>query len=344
MKDAGESSSDASQALTPGTTIVLPAAAGAEEACKGLFESSEITDTTFCDVLDGVSAAARYRREVEGSPRNVIELRGIERDGVIDGSFLWANPDAKIAKPVAKIPLRAERREDWSKRPLRKELRIGDGAYIFRYFRPAPRPGFLQYLDDGENGLGHLSRAEREAESLASALSPESEFLKTLLVTAARQHDEGKREKRWQRAMGRLEGEPELAKLHPDFEKNAPLRGFRHEWESLRRLVNADAQAPDTIAPAERELWRDLLLHLVSVHHGNLRPSLENNGLSPESEVSKQNPLRLAAAERFVRLQRQLGPWRLAYLEALLKTADAVSSKEEEVGSVDALDEEHDED
>jgi len=86
---------------------------------------------------------------------------------------------------------------------------------------------------------------------------------------------------------------------------------------------------PPADLPAEAQaLWRELFLHLVGVHHGHLRPSIIDDGLNPEFEAGKQNPLRLEAAERFARLQRQLGRWRLAYLEALLKTADAEGSRD----------------
>jgi len=84
---------------------------------------------------------------------------------------------------------------------------------------------------------------------------------------------------------------------------------------------------PSNIPPEAYSLWRDLFFHLVGVHHGHLRPSIVESGLTPGIESAKQNPLRLEAAERFVRLQRLLGRWRLAYLEALLKTADAEASR-----------------
>nr|MDQ3622906.1 hypothetical protein [Verrucomicrobiota bacterium] len=65
-------------------------------------------------------------------------------------------------------------------------------------------------------------------------------------------------------------------------------------------------------------------------HHGYLRPSLKDNRLNPEFQTGVQNTLRLQAAERFVRLQRQIGPWRLAWLEALLKTGDVSASQDDE--------------
>ncbi len=151
--------------------------------------------------------------------------------------------------------------------------------------------------------------------------------MRTLLSSAALQHDEGKRHSHWQRAFGRRKEPHDIAKLVPELERPAPLNGFRHEWESLRKLAGAGTTPPPDIPSDSHALWRDLLLHLVGVHHGHLRPSIADAGLTPGFEVEKQNPLRLEAAERFIRLQRQLGRWRLAYLEALLKTADAEGSR-----------------
>jgi CRISPR-associated helicase Cas3 len=216
---------------------------------------------------------------------------------------------------------------DGFKRSLLKKLRIGGTEYSFRYFRPVMSQESLQFLDDHDGVSGHLSRAEAEAGRLAAAIAPGDAFLRTLLATAALQHDEGKRISKWQVAFGWRKGQHALAKLHPDLERPAPLHGFRHEWESLRKLFGMAVAPPPEIPPETYALWSDLLLHLVGVHHGHLRPSIADNGLTPGIETEKHNPLRLEAAKRFACLQRQLGRWRLAYLEALLKTADAEGSR-----------------
>jgi CRISPR-associated endonuclease/helicase Cas3 len=315
-KAAGEPTTAASRALGPNGTLVLPASVLMRESCKKLTEDcgqSNGRDTAISDVLEGVSDQKRARYL-----RSIVPKTG--RTGG-DGAWLWnfAVEENDTAVQAAKV--------DGFKRSLLKKLRIGGTEYSFRYFRPVMSQKGLQFLDDHDGVPGHLSRAEAEASRLAKAIAPGNAFLRTLLCTAALQHDEGKRISKWQVAFGWRKGQHALAKLHPDLEKPAPLHGFRHEWESLRKLFGTNAAPPPEILPEAHALWGDLLLHLVGVHHGHLRPSIADNGLTPGIETAKHNPLRLEAAERFTRLQPQLGRWRLAYLEALLKTADAEGSR-----------------
>ena len=315
-KSAGESGAGAVTALGPGATLVLPASILMRGQCKKLLEDCEQADgknTAISDVFDGVSDPkwARYVRTIE--PRH--GLAGSQ------GAWLWnleADGDEEPA-PHAK--------PNGFRQRLRKELRIGGRGFVFRYFRPADTESGLQFLDDHDGALGHLSRARDVAVRLAEAIAPGESFLGSLLSAAARHHDEGKRHQKWQRAFGRPKGQPEIAKLHPDLKNPAPLRGFRHEWESLRQLPRNGPMPPAELPPEAAALWRDLFLHLVGAHHGHLRPSIIDGGLDPDLEAGKQNAQRLEAAERFARLQHQLGHWRLAYLEALLKTADAEGSR-----------------
>jgi len=314
-KPAGEPATSAAAALGPNGTLILPASVLMREPCKKLLEDCEQIggkDTPISDVLDGVSdrQRARYLRTIEPP-------EGCSGD---DGAWRWDAEEHDKTSPVATKP-------DGFRQSLRKELRIGGTDYVFRYFRPHQNNQQLQYLDDNEGIPGHITRAECEAARIAETIAPGDSFLRTLLATAAHFHDEGKRFSKWQRAFGRPAGKPEVAKLAPGLERPAPLHGFRHEWESLRQLSQKGAQPPPEILAEAHELWHDLLLHLVGVHHGHLRPSITDDGLIPTTEASKQNRLRLEAAERFARLQRQLGHWRLAYLEALLKTADAEGSR-----------------
>jgi CRISPR-associated endonuclease/helicase Cas3 len=325
VKLAGEPGAEAARLLGPNATIILPASRVMRKPCKKLIEDSQEValpeppatadrDTALCDVLDGVSKSARYCREIDPATA---------RSGG-DGAFLW---DFSAEENEGSTPAAAPcDRQNW-KIAFTKVLEIGGSDYRFRYLRPRKDAGLEeQYLDDHNGKSGHLSRAEAESARLAEAVAPGDVFLKTLLAAAARQHDEGKRHPKWQRAFGRRGNQPEIAKLSPAFDRPAPLHGFRHEWESLRQAAERRAPAPCDIPEDMHPLWRDLFLHLVGVHHGRLRPSLADPGLSPGIEPDKQNSLRLESAERFVRLQRLLGRWRLAYLEALLKTADAQAS------------------
>jgi CRISPR-associated endonuclease/helicase Cas3 len=315
-KPAGESTDAAIRALGTNGTFILPASnAVRSKATDTLLkdcQQDEAKDTAISDVLDGVTKAARYRRTVEP----VTGRTGTE------GAWLW-NFKAENAALVPKPSLNGFN----TRRPLLKRLRIGATEYTFRYFRPEHSSTSLQYLDDHDRTPGHITRAKAEASRLAETIAPGDVFLRTLLIAAARYHDEGKRFAKWQTAFGRRSGQPELAKLHPDLETPSKLHGFRHEWESLRKLVAADIKPPPELTPESQALWIDLLLHLVGAHHGHLRPSISDTGFTPNMETEKHSKLRLAAAERFARLQSQLGRWRLAYLEALLKTADAEGSR-----------------
>ncbi len=318
-KVAGESGSTVAASLAPVEVLILPASILMLEPCKRLLEDCEQPGgkegqtNIISDVLDGVSdpQRAHYLRSIVPS----VGLSGGQ------GALLW-EPNEREEKPSTSA------KPEGFNQALRKELRIGGSLRVFRYYRRSRNNDQLQYLDPHDGALGHLARAVSEANRLAQTMAPGNVFLSSLLSAAALAHDEGKRFPKWQRAFGWRSGMPPLAKLHPDSKKPAPLGGFRHEWESLRQLKRDLPAPPEGLSPEAQALWRDLLLHLVGVHHGHLRPSIVDDGLTPDTEAEKQNPLRLEALERFGRLQSQLGHWRLAHLEGLLKTADAEGSRD----------------
>lgn len=314
-KPAGVSTSSVVASLGPNSILIFPARVQMASDCKTLLKDCEQTvgkHTHISDVLDGVTSPerARYIRVIETS----THLVGA------DGALYWDFKSDSVAPPKTASP-------EGFKLRLSKRLTIGGTEYSFRYYRPHQENEQWQFLDDQAGERGHLTLAQVEAGRIAESIAPANVFLASLLSTAAKLHDEGKRLPKWQRAFGRPPGKPELAKLAPRWSKPGSLHGYRHEWESLRRLVESKAILPPQESPEALALWRDLLLHLVGVHHGHLRPSITDQGLTPSSEAEKQNPLRLEAAERFCRLQRQFGRWRLAYLEALLKSADAEGSR-----------------
>lgn len=316
-KPVGESTSATIRALGPNGILILPASpfvrSKATEALLKDCQQNEARNIAISDVLDGVSKSARYRRTIAPLTERVGD----------DGAWLWNFDDEKEDAHIPKADLDGFK----TNRPFLKRLRIGATEYCFRYFYPEHSRSSLQFLDDHDGSLGHIARAEAEARRLAETIAPDDLFLKTLLPTAARYHDEGKRFPKWQTAFGRRGSMHPIAKLHPELETPAPLHGFRHEWESLCKLITAGITPPPELSSESRALWSDLLQHLVGVHHGHLRPSITDDGLTPTMQTEKHNPLRFAAAERFARLQCQLGRWRLAYLEALLKTADAEGSR-----------------
>lgn len=164
----------------------------------------------------------------------------------------------------------------------------------------------------------HRSRVEERARHLVEALALDGE-LASVLVLAARLHDEGKRSRLWQRAFN-AQTDGVYAKTAGPINYRV-LDGYRHELGSLLRVENHE---PVTALPEEH---RDLLLHLIAAHHGFARPVIGTNGCE-EGPPSVLGDKAAAVALRFARLQDRWGPWGLAWLESLLRAADQQASRD----------------
>ncbi len=165
----------------------------------------------------------------------------------------------------------------------------------------------------------HCALVGAAARRIGAALSlPDHEV--DALEAAGRWHDRGKARKVWQRAAGVPANGPLLVKSRKGRFRPALLGGYRHEFGSL--------------AEAEREIPvkspnRELVLHLIASHHGRARPGFpQSRQWDPDVPSALNRRLAIEAANRFASLQAEYGPWRLAWLEALLKAADVyVSSR-----------------
>jgi CRISPR-associated endonuclease/helicase Cas3 len=164
----------------------------------------------------------------------------------------------------------------------------------------------------------HQDWTRQRAQNIAKRLSLPSDLERALAI-AARLHDEGKRALRWQRAF-RAKRDGIYAKTRGPINV-ALLDGYRHELGSLS-YVSRD---PEVMALSDD--LRDLVLHLVAAHHGNARPVIVTSGCEDAPPSMLEHRAREIAL-RFVRLQRRWGPWGLAWLEALLRSADQLASKE----------------
>jgi len=174
----------------------------------------------------------------------------------------------------------------------------------------------------------HSERVAAYAGRMATALNlPQA--LREAVVLAARWHDRGKDRPVWQRyARNRNRADP-LAKSekygHP-----RELGGYRHEFGSLLEAA-ADAEI-------QNHPERELILHLIAAHHGWARPHFEQAAQDNEGPVdpatgqrrrptTRQNETAaIEAMQRFGRLQLRFGRWGLAWLESLLRCADALAS------------------
>ena len=164
----------------------------------------------------------------------------------------------------------------------------------------------------------HHSWTEKKARTLAQRLSLPGDYA-DMLATAARLHDEGKSHERWQRAAK----VPADGKIYAKTNKRMNttlLDGYRHEFGSLPYVEG------DEGFKALASHIQELALHLVAAHHGWARPVISTSGCDEPPIVMERRACGVAL--RFARLQKQWGPWGLAWWEALLRAADQQASRE----------------
>jgi len=169
----------------------------------------------------------------------------------------------------------------------------------------------------------HQKWTEARARRLAKALGLDDK-LANVLTLAACFHDEGKRAKRWQQAFHAPGDGGVYAKTEGPINYQL-LDGYRHELGSLLRIGNNEQIQKLFQKLSEED--RDLVLHLITAHHGFARPVIGTRGC----EDAPPSALEEKAAEialRFARLQNRWGPWGLAWLEALLRAADQQASRD----------------
>jgi CRISPR-associated endonuclease/helicase Cas3 len=187
----------------------------------------------------------------------------------------------------------------------------------------------LEEAEDDDGSLGfqndilltqHLGDARTKATELCQRLSlPKG--LRETVIEAAGQHDLGKDRPWWQRAVGRIE-KPAVAKSDHSHFDHKINRGYRHELGSVADLGDGKASLPTTVD-------RELCLHLVAAHHGHARPGFRVEAIGPVVTDGAKRVL-IETPVRFAKLQAQHGWWALAWLEALVKAADVLASRDEE--------------
>jgi CRISPR-associated endonuclease/helicase Cas3 len=164
----------------------------------------------------------------------------------------------------------------------------------------------------------HHVWTERRALAIADAVGLTDNHKKALAI-AARLHDEGKKSQRWQRAFNaRRDGV--YAKTKGPINQSI-LDHYRHEFGSLPY-----AQEDAEFQKLPRSL-QDLVLHIIAAHHGRARPLIETMSCEDAPPSALEGRARDVAL-RFARLQKQWGPWGLAWWESLLRAADQQASRE----------------
>ena len=190
-----------------------------------------------------------------------------------------------------------------------------------------------------------LSKHTQAVEKMSVAFADKCGLVQfaDLFRVAARWHDEGKRDRRFQAwlhgsEIAALAAEEPLAKSGRDPKDwgSADAFGYpvgsRHEFVSIRLF---EQENHPSIADA------DLIKLLIGTHHGNGRAFATVVNDTKPVEVSRSHTIAVCSdhglycldsgwTDLFWRMVRRYGWWGLAYLEALLITADRLVSAQEQ--------------
>jgi CRISPR-associated endonuclease/helicase Cas3 len=206
------------------------------------------------------------------------------------------------------------------------ENRLQSRRYWYWYVRP-------QSADDDSSSTArvqqdlqdHLRRVEWVATQLVKKVGlPDS--VATAVIFAARNHDLGKNRAVWQRSIGNREYPQKVLAKSGAGDIPREITSYRHEFGSLIELKKLEE-----FQKLDSEV-KDLALHLVAAHHGRARPHFPADEVfDPDSRNDEVEALAREIPRRFARLQRKYGRWGLAYLESLVRAADALASSVDSV-------------
>lgn len=174
----------------------------------------------------------------------------------------------------------------------------------------------------------HLASVEGFAAAIVDKLrlaEPEASAVRL----AARFHDLGKRRKNWQLSIRNFQYPDRVLAKSGGRLRPLDLNHYRHEFGSLIDLAATNyAELGELDSDA-----RALTLHLIAAHHGRARPHFPpDEAFDPERSADTAAAIALEVPRRFARMQRKYGRWGLAYLESLLRAADALASQANDAG------------
>ena len=335
--------------------FMLEGAEGIPMPSAGEPQPHEDTVGELLEWLDGLSAApwlGMIRRELHRAGSRDVIVRRLNSQGGSGTS--WWGIALKGRRPLAL--LRRLREEEVSRGPAAISTRRAEAESGLEHFiEDFGTEEHSSFLAQGIELDQHLTAVARTARDFAHQLGLSQE-LQEALWWAGRLHDLGKADRRFQMwlhggdeielaASGR-----HLAKSPLHFH-DAPSRrvarqragyprGIRHEMTSTA-MVTAN---PNFLSRLDDP---DLVLHLISSHHGwgrpfappVLDPDPVTVSFAPEIgenltfSCSSEETLAAAdsgVAERFWRLNRRYGWHGLAFLESILRLADHRVSEAEE--------------
>lgn len=235
--------------------------------------------------------------------------------------------------------------EDADERGFKQTAAADVGKHAAKRTIPGP-PGRLWkwYVlprsgdDDGSRSAGravtlqvHSGDVRRHCERMVASLGIGGAPEGRALVFAAAAHDIGKDRAVWQRSI--WNDKHALGVVWAKSGNRLPpreLSAYRHEFGSMLDILLSPEKFPElrSMWEALTEPERDLALHIIAAHHGRARPHFAQDEAFDHAAGRGAGAAKLAAEvpRRFGRLQRKYGRWGLAYLESLLRAADAAAS------------------
>lgn len=306
-------------AVSSASVLVFPTSTAPSEIDALIPRSTDEKEAQRCwDVFDALGKdGAKYRREITVTRGSAL---------LKTGEDVWRIPDTAVAEETqdssgAIVSPKIDKNH-WVQRG--RVLPFSKDGLVFelRYFRlKRSSGGAVELLD------AHQEAVAKNAKETAAAIAPENTTFAEMFSLAGQKHDVGKDHAKWQAVMGNTPSWREanshaetIRVAKPVMQNPGNAGGYRHEWGSLWKI--------------KESVVCDLTLHIIAAHHGRFRPSMPDKGFDCPPTATKQNPARLEAIERFASLQSKIGYWRLAYLEALLKTADVLASRDSQAQEV----------
>ena len=321
-------------AISPSDRVLLAADSGGVDGF-GWAPDSRHT------VSDLGSLALRGPRVVlDGTEPDVAAMA----DSLASGDLTASEAGQQLAEPIARaVPALVVERPRFSERVRRVRSMLTEGrASLLDDGRllviatgartEHASTGRIVTLDE------HQHAVDQHAARTLSAIGI-AQDVQTSVRRAARHHDEGKRDPRFQAWLrgGRTVADVALAKGAYPYD---PIRVRRLRessgWPAGKRHELASAVAVDAAFPADR-----LAVWLVATHHGRNRPF----PAAVDDEVAEEmltfvdgRPVAVARAatlsptsqlQALIELSADYGPWGLAFLEALLMIADRTVSAAE---------------